>query len=133
MEWDKIYAINRNYIDPIAKRYFAVSVEGAVNLLIDNMEDKVEEVEVDWHQKNKELGKRIQKRYNKLVIEKEDANLLKEGQKLTLYKWGNTIVEKIEKEGENYIFYKDLSQEIYKGEESIIEANKKIFIGKDQN
>ena len=33
---------------------------------------------------------------------------------------------KIEKEGENYIFYKDLSQEIYKGEESIIEANKKI-------
>jgi len=33
---------------------------------------------------------------------------------------------KIEKEGENYIFYKDLSQEIYKGVDSIIEANKKI-------
>ena len=100
MEWDKIYAINRNYIDPIAKRYFAVNVEGAVNLFIDNMEDKVEEVEVDWHQKNKELGKRIQKRYNKLVIEKEDANLLNEGQKLTLYKWGNSIVQKIEKDGD---------------------------------
>ena len=97
MEWDKIYAINRNYIDPIAKRYFAVSVEGAVNLFVDNMEDKVEEVEVDWHQKNKELGKRIQKRYNKLVIEKEDANLLKEGQKLTLYKWGNSIFKKLKK------------------------------------
>ena len=64
------------------------------------MEDKVEEVEVDWHQKNKDLGKRIQKRYKKLVIEKEDANLLKEGQKLTLYKWGNSVVEKIEKEGD---------------------------------
>ena len=100
MEWDKIYAINRNYIDPISKRYFAVSVDGAVNLFIDNMEDKVEEVEVDWHQKNKELGKRIQKRFNKLVIEKEDANLLKEGQKLTLYKWGNSIVQKIEKDGD---------------------------------
>ena len=36
----------------------------------------------------------------KLVIEKEDANLLKEGQKLTLYKWGNSIVEKIEKDGD---------------------------------
>ena len=100
MEWDKIYAINRNYIDPIAKRYFAVSVDGAVNLYIDNMEDKVEEVEVDWHAKNPSLGKKIQKRYNKLVIEKEDANLLKEGQKLTLYRWGNSIVEKIEKEGD---------------------------------
>ena len=103
MEWDKIYAINRNYIDPIAKRYFAVSVEGAVNLFIDNMDDKVEEVEVDWNPKNKELGKRMQKRYNKLVIEKEDANLLKEGQKLTLYKWGNSIVEKIEKDGDKIV------------------------------
>ena len=100
MEWDKIYAINRNYIDPIAKRYFAVSVEGAVKLIIDNIDDKVEEVEVDWHQKNKDLGKRIQKRYKELVIEKEDAKLVKEGQKLTLYKWGNSVVEKIEKEGE---------------------------------
>jgi len=100
MEWDKIYAINRNYIDPIAKRYFAVSVEGAVKLIIDNIDDKVEEVEVDWHQKNKELGKRIQKRYKELVIEKEDSKLVKEGQKLTLYKWGNSVVEKIEKEGD---------------------------------
>ena len=103
MEWDKIYAINRNYIDPIAKRYFAVSVEGAVKLVIDNIDDKVEEVEVDWNPKNKDLGKRMQKRYNKLVIEKEDANLLKEGQKLTLYKWGNSIVEKIEKDGDKIV------------------------------
>ena len=103
MQWDKIYAINRNYIDPIAKRYFAVSVEGAVNVVIDNMEDKVDEVEVDWHPKNKELGKRIQNRYNKLVVEKEDANLLKEGQKLTLYKWGNSVVEKIEKDGDKIV------------------------------
>ena len=34
------------------------------------------------------------------MIEKEDAKLVKEGQKLTLYKWGNSVVEKIEKEGE---------------------------------
>ena len=65
MEWDKIFAINRNYIDPVAKRYFAVGVEGAVNVVVDNMEDKVEEVTVDWHQKNKELGTRTQYRYNK--------------------------------------------------------------------
>ena len=51
--------------------------------------------------KNKDLGKRMQKRYKELVIEKEDSKLLKEGQKLTLYKWGNSIVEKIIKEGED--------------------------------
>ena len=47
MEWDKIFAINRKYIDPISKRYFAVSVKNAVKLVIDNIDDKVEEVEVD--------------------------------------------------------------------------------------
>ena len=62
------------------------------------MEDIVEEAEVEWNQKNKVLGKRIQKRCNKLVI--EDANLLKEGQKLTICNYGNSLVEKIEKEGD---------------------------------
>ena len=43
----------------------------------------------------------MQKRYKEVVIEKEDSKLLKEGQKLTLYKWGNSIVQKIIKEGED--------------------------------
>jgi len=47
MEWDKIYTINRNNL--IDKRYFTISVEGTFSLIIDNIEDKVEEVEVDWH------------------------------------------------------------------------------------
>ncbi len=46
MEWDKIYAINGNYIDPIAKRYFSVSVEGAVNLFVDNMETKLKKLKL---------------------------------------------------------------------------------------
>lgn len=99
MEWDKIYAINRNYIDPIAKRYFAVNVEGAVKLIVDNMkEDEVVDVEVDWHNKNKELGKRIQHRTQKMMIEKEDGQTLTEGQKLTIYKWGNSRVKSIVKD-----------------------------------
>ena len=98
MEWDKIYAINRNYIDPVAKRYFAVGSENYVNLIIDNMEDKVEEVMVPWHQKNKELGERVQNHYNKLIIEKEDAAMVEEGKKLTLYKWANSQVTKVEKD-----------------------------------
>ena len=98
MEWDKIYAINRNYIDPVAKRYFAVGSENYVNLIIDNMEDKVEEVMVPWHQKNKELGERVQNHYNKLIIEKEDAAMVEEGKKLTLYKWANSQVTKVVKD-----------------------------------
>ena len=47
-----------------------------MKLIIDNIDDKVKEVEVDWNQKNKELGKRIKKRYRELVIEKEDWKLV---------------------------------------------------------
>lgn len=99
MEWDKIFAINRNYIDPIARRYFAVNAEGAVTVIVDNMkEDEVVEVEVDWHMKNKDLGKRKQFRCQKFFIEKEDGQNLVEGQKLTIYKWGNSKVTKVVKD-----------------------------------
>ena len=52
---------------------------------------------VDWHQKNKDLGTRQQLRSNKLFIEPEDAKDLVEDSKLTLYKWGNSRVTKLEK------------------------------------
>lgn len=104
MEWDKIYSINRNYIDPIAKRLFAVGIEGAVELIVDDMkEEQEEQITVDWHQKNKDLGTRIQYHTRRNVIEREDAKSLVEGQKLTLYKWGNSLVQKIEKKEDQIV------------------------------
>ena len=50
-EWDKIWAMNRNNIDPIAKRLFAISCENSVEVVLENFEDEVQKVEVDWHQK----------------------------------------------------------------------------------
>lgn len=46
------------------------------------------------------MGKRPQNRTNKLYIEQDDAKELVEGQKLTLYKWGNSVVQKVEKDGD---------------------------------
>lgn len=46
------------------------------------------------------MGKRTQLRYNKLYIEQDDAKELVEGNKLTLMKWGNSVVTKIEKEND---------------------------------
>jgi glutamyl-tRNA synthetase len=48
--------------------------------------------------KNKELGERVQNHYKKLIIEKEDAAMVEEGKKLTLYKWANSKVTKVEKD-----------------------------------
>ena len=37
------------------------------------------------------------------MIEQDDAKELTEGQKLTIYKWGNSLVSKIEKDGDKVI------------------------------
>jgi glutamyl-tRNA synthetase len=55
MEWDKIYAMNRDIIDPTARRLFAVSTENGVTIHIENLPSDVEEVTVDWYQKVKYL------------------------------------------------------------------------------
>jgi glutamyl/glutaminyl-tRNA synthetase len=52
-EWDKLWAMNRNNIDPIAKRLFAISDENKVKVILDNVNDEVQKVDVDWHQKVK--------------------------------------------------------------------------------
>ncbi len=68
-----------------------------------NIEDRSaepEKVEVDWHPKDKSIGTRTQYRANKLLIEYDDAKEIVEGQKLTIYKWGNSLVTKVEKEGD---------------------------------
>ena len=52
-EWDKLWAINRNLIDPIAKRLFAISCENSVEVVLDNASVEPEKVDVDWHQKVK--------------------------------------------------------------------------------
>ena len=99
MEWDKIYALNKEIVDTTAKRLFAVDAVNHVPVFIENLSSN-EEVHVDWHQKNKELGQRMQARPNSVLIESEDARDIVEGLKLTLYKWGNSLVTKVEKEGE---------------------------------
>lgn len=97
MHWDSLYAINKDYIDPVAKRLFAVSKDDSIAVEIENFDEKDTEVLVEWHPKNKEYGSRKQFRSNHLLIEKEDGKDLVEDMKLTLYKWGNSRVTKLDK------------------------------------
>jgi glutamyl/glutaminyl-tRNA synthetase len=56
MEWDKIWALNKNSIDPIAPRYTAIVQSSAVKLVIDNVDDKITAKSVPLHPKNEALG-----------------------------------------------------------------------------
>ena len=93
MEWDKLWATNKPYIDPISPRFSAVSVEKASDIFIENGPKEVEAVSVPCYQKNPDLGNRPQYRSSNAIIEFEDATQVKEGQKIILMGWGVMLIK----------------------------------------
>jgi len=95
MEWDKIWAINRNIIDPIAPRYNAISNEGLCLFKLENGPTAVEKKPVNLHPKDEKIGTKMSYYFNEIFIEQEDAKSIAEGEKITLISWGNCIVTKL--------------------------------------
>lgn len=52
-EWSKLWALNKQYLEPIAKRFHCV-LEDHVVMTLENIEDKI--IEVPLHPKNKDAG-----------------------------------------------------------------------------
>jgi len=90
MQWDKLWSINKKIVDESAGRYTAV-VKGNSSLVIRNASEE-KTLLVDLHPKNPLLGKKEVKCYKEVLIESEDAERIKEGEKVTLMKWGNCII-----------------------------------------
>ena len=68
MEWDKLWAVNKSYIDNICPRYSAVSVEKASHIYITNGPKELEAVTIPCFNKNPALGNRPQYRSSNIVI-----------------------------------------------------------------
>ncbi|CAE7250426.1 unnamed protein product, partial [Symbiodinium necroappetens] len=93
MEWDKIWAINKQKIDPIVPRYPAVA-EDAAWLKLDGPAEPTTKMEKK-HPKNDELGERLLIHSKDVYIEQEDAQAIESGEQVTLLHWGNAYVDKI--------------------------------------
>ncbi|XP_072930120.1 bifunctional glutamate/proline--tRNA ligase [Epargyreus clarus] len=95
MEWDKIWAINKKVIDPVAPRYTALELNPVpVNLKrIRNFQNFT----VALHPKNPDVGKKSVALGPKLLIDQADAQTLKEGENTTFINMGNLIIDKIHK------------------------------------
>ncbi|XP_012532883.1 bifunctional glutamate/proline--tRNA ligase [Monomorium pharaonis] len=95
MEWDKIWAFNKKVIDPIAVRYTALNDNEMVKVNVVDAND--EWLTVQNHPKDPSRGtKRVRVGPN-ILIEKEDAEGLIEGQNATFINWGNLMIKKINK------------------------------------
>ena len=98
MEWDKIWAINKKVIDPVARRYTAVAADRAVECEVAGLVEGggVELITVDAHPKNKERGVKVVSKSGRLLLEHEDAVTLSQGEEVTLMQLGNAIVDSIQ-------------------------------------
>lgn len=106
LEWDKLWALNRKIIDPIAPRYVAVLKEGAVVCNVQGATAEVKEHPV--HKKNAELGTKKTHYGPKIYLDQEDAKSLEDGEEVTLMDWGNVFVRKIVKDAQGNVTSVDL-------------------------
>jgi len=97
MDMNKLWAVNREILDPIVPRFTAISKENIVPVTLVNGPQEAEFVSVPRHKKNPDLGKKILVRFWKILIEQEDAIRIADGEEVTLMDWGNAIFTKIEK------------------------------------
>ncbi|OII77166.1 glutamyl-tRNA synthetase family protein [Cryptosporidium andersoni] len=91
MEWDKLWTINKQIIDPIIPRFFCVGQDAVVVNFSNGPELPVIN-ERDLHQKNKDIGKGPITMYKSILIDRDDASLFTDNEEITLMKWSNAIV-----------------------------------------
>lgn len=89
MDWDKLWAINKQIIDPFCGRYTAISTIKLSKVEVVNIPDELTTFETPLHPKEASLGVKTIFKGNKLLIEYDDAALLEKDQIVTFMKWGN--------------------------------------------
>jgi len=97
MEWDKIWAINKKTIDPVAPRFTAVDGSYSVPVKVAGSDVKVEAATVNKHPKDEAIGTKTVWRSATVVIDGADAETLKEGENATFINWGNLMIKKVNK------------------------------------
>jgi len=97
MEWDKIWAINKQKIDFVVPRFSAVNEEDAVLLKLRDGPAEPEAKLDKLHPKNDELGSRLIITAKDVYLEGEDAQVSVDGEQVTLLHWGNVYLDKVTK------------------------------------
>ncbi|UZJ54716.1 hypothetical protein CBS101457_004036 [Exobasidium rhododendri] len=92
MEWDKIWTINKKFLDPIVPRYTAVDEKDMVKCHLLGGSGH-EEKELPKHRKNLEMGNKIVVYDDTFFLDQKDAASFADGEEITLMNWGNAIVK----------------------------------------
>ncbi|KAI8802042.1 tRNA synthetases class I, catalytic domain-containing protein [Cladochytrium replicatum] len=103
LSWDKIWAVNKKVVDPVAPRHTAIVRDNIVKVKVvdDGKEVKLSTQDLPKHKKNPDVGTKTTVFSGELYLEFADAKELKVGEEITLMDWGNAIVSKITWNGDH--------------------------------
>jgi glutamyl-tRNA synthetase len=101
MTMDKLWVLNKDHLDKIVHRHVALPAAGIVPLTLvagDGLPNGVDVRPVEKHPKRPELGTFAAAYARTLWIAADDAALLAADEELTLVKWGNVVVTRIDRD-----------------------------------
>lgn len=101
MEWDKIWAINKKVIDPVAPRYTAVDASKNIHIKVLNVNES--SMQVAKHPKNSDVGDKTIWIAPTLIVDEIDAVEFKANENVTFINWGNLTINEIVKEKDKII------------------------------
>jgi len=102
MDINKLWAINKKVLDPIVPRYTAIDATRQCEITLPSVTEPFTK-QVPKHKKNSALGEKIVHYSNKVYIELADANMIEEGEEITLMDWGNCYAKKLHRDEEGNI------------------------------
>ncbi|KAF9353560.1 hypothetical protein BGX34_011488 [Mortierella sp. NVP85] len=102
LEWDKLWAVNRKHIDPIAPRHTAVDALNKVKVTVTGA-SAYHLKEVPRHKKNESLGNKRTAYGPTIWLDQADGKDLELNEEVTLMDWGNAFIRGIEKNAEGIV------------------------------
>ncbi|KAF9206558.1 hypothetical protein BGZ49_002227 [Haplosporangium sp. Z 27] len=102
LEWDKLWAVNRKLIDPIAPRHTAINNLNKVKVTVAGAHAHNFK-EVPRHKKNEALGNKKTAYGPTIWMDQADCKELEINEEVTLMDWGNAFIRSIEKNDEGVV------------------------------
>ena len=102
LEWDKLWAVNKKLIDPVAPRYTAIESEDVVEVEVTGTELPFTR-SIPLHKKNPDIGNKTVTFSNIVLLEQADAKGCTVNEEITLMDWGNLIITDIRKHADKVI------------------------------
>ncbi|CAG8736739.1 11880_t:CDS:10, partial [Acaulospora morrowiae] len=101
LEWDKLWALNKSVIDPLAPRHTSILKQNLVKFKIQDGPENPHSKDLPKHKKNADVGMKKTWYSSTIFIDQDDAKTFEIDEEITLMDWGNVIVKALHKSDSN--------------------------------